>query len=426
MKHTRILAAAAASVAVPAVAAEFGRKNGGAEPDIKAIAQQLSDATNQVKAFAEDAKGRMEKGEELTASAKQAADEALVKFNELSAQMTEVEQKLARHGGDPEREARKSVGQLVTANDDVKSFMERAPSKGSVKVSGIKAVLTSATTDADGSAGDLVVADRQPNIIAPMLRRMTVRDLLMPGRTNGNTVEYPVETGFTNNAAAVAEGNLKPQSELKFDKRQLKIGTIAHWIPASKQILADAPMLQSYIDGRLRYGLAIEEERQLLLGDGTGDNLLGLIPQASAYAPHASLPAGATMIDKLRYAILQAALAECPATGHVLNPIDWANIETTKDDTGRYVIGNPQDGAEPRLWRLPVVETPSMQVDKFLTGGFAMAAQIFDREDVSVEISTEDRDNFVRNLVTILAEARLGLAVFRPEGLIYGDFGNVA
>lgn len=432
MKHPNILAASsAAALAMGAVLApgynpvEFGRKGEGDEPDIKQLSRDLKAATDKVREFAEDAKGRLEKGEQLTASAKQSADEALVKFNELSAQMTEIEQKLARHGGGGSDNERKSVGRLFVEAEDVKAFMERAPSKGSVQF-GTKALITSLTTDALGSAGDLIIPDRQDGIVAPPQRRMTVRDLLTPGRTASNSIQYVQETGFVNNAGTVAEGALKPQSDIKFDLLTKPVATVAHWVQASKQILADAPMLESYIDGRLRYGLAYAEELQLLKGDGTGTNLLGLIPQAVAYNPPLTPPAGTTMIDMLRYAMLQAVLAEYPATGHILNPIDWARIETSKTTDGAYIIGNPADGAEPRLWRLPVVETPAMTVDKFLTGAFKLAAQIFDQEDANVALSTDDRDNFIRNLVTILAEERLGLAVYRPEALVYGDFGNVA
>lgn len=402
---------------------EFGRKgpDDGNEPDVKALARDLKAATDKVKEFAEDAKGRLEKGEELTAAAKQAADEALVKFNELSATMTEIEQKLARRGGPGEVDGRKSVGQQFVEAEAIKAFMDRAPSKGSVSFD-VKALITSLTTDALGSAGDLIVPDRQDGIVAPPERRMTVRDLLTPGRTASNAIQFVQETGFVNNAETVGEGLLKPQSDIKFDLMTRPVATIAHWVQASKQILADAPMLQSYVDGRLRYGLAYAEELQLLKGDGTGTNLLGLIPQAVAYNPPLAIPAGSTMIDQLRYAMLQAVLAEYPATGHILNPIDWARIETMKNDIGEYIIGNAADGASPRLWRLPVVETPAMTVNKFLTGAFKLAAQLFDREDANVQLSTDDRDNFVRNLVTILAEERMGLAVYRPEALIYGDF----
>ncbi|MFC5562073.1 phage major capsid protein [Methylobacterium aerolatum] len=169
--------------------------------------------------------------------------------------------------------------------------------------------------------------------------------------------------------------------------------------------------------------LEFTEEQQLLLGDGTGTNLLGLLPQATAYAaPSGVTVASETRIDRLRLAMLQATLALYPATGHVLNPADWAAIELTKDGQGRYIWANPAGLIGPTLWGLPVAVSLAMPQNTFLTGALRYAAQIFDREDAAVLISTEDRDNFVKNMVTLLAEERLALVVRRPQALIKGTF----
>ncbi|MCF5935903.1 phage major capsid protein, partial [Xanthomonas perforans] len=308
--------------------------------------------------------------------------------------------------------------------DEFKSFAGKTTPRGRVDMT-FQAAITSLTTDADGSAGDLVQTTRVPGVIAPPDRRLTVRDLITPGRMDGNALEYVKETGFTNNAGMVAETAKKPESSLKFDMVSTTAKVIAHYMKASRQILSDASQLASYIDGRLRYGLAFKEEQQLLSGDGTGQNLLGIIPQASAYASPLDI-AGATIIDQVRLAMLQAQLAEFPASGIVMNPIDWARIELLKDTTGRYIIGNPQGTIGATLWNLPVVATAAIAEDKFLTGAFRLGAQVFDRWQARVEVATENEDDFVKNMVTILAEERLALAVYRPEAFIYGDFGNVA
>lgn len=403
---------------------EFGRKDngGGGEPDMKHLAAGLKEATDQVKRFAEDAEKKLKAGELLHGEAKQAADEALVKFNELSARMTDAEQKLSRRGPS-ERPETKTTGQHVMEQEAVKSFLsDRARGKSRVSVE-MKSI-TTVGGGGDGAAGALVEPTRVQGIVAPPERRMTVRDLLTPGRTASNSIQYVQETGFTNNAAAVAEKAQKPESTMTFEEVTAKVATIAHWVQASVQILDDAPQLESYIDGRLRYGLMYVEELELLKGAGTGAHLLGLIPQATAFVAPITV-SGATMIDKVRLGMLQAVLSEYPASGIVMHPSDWARIELTKDSEGRYIIGNPQDGAAPRLWRLPVVETPAIDEDKFLTGAFKLGAQVFDREDANVLLSTEDRDNFIKNMVTIRGEERLALAVYRPQAFIYGDFGNI-
>ena len=170
-----------------------------------------------------------------------------------------------------------------------------------------------------------------------------------------------------------------------------------------------------------RTALGIRNSAQLLAGDGTGQNLLGLIPQATAYAFATYSVAGDTKIDRLRRAILQVRVAEYRASAIVLNPIDWADIQLAKDTTGRYIWSHPAVNNGSNLWGLPVVDTNAMAAGKFMTGAFNMAAQVFDREDAAVEVSTEHQDNVVKNMVTILAEERLALAVYRPESFVYGN-----
>ncbi|MGC0396336.1 phage major capsid protein [Bradyrhizobium sp. USDA 241] len=394
------------------------------EKQITEMAAQLKTAADDVKKSAETTQVELKNLGTTTADTKKAADDALIKHNEISQRMTELEQKMTqlRQGGGPERQ--KTIGEQVTENAEVLDFL-KSGRKGRVSMK-LKAIISSLTTDANGSAGDLIVPQRLAGIITPPQRRMTIRDLITPGRTNSNAIQYVKETGFTNSAATVSEtsGATKPQSEIKFDLMTTSVTTVAHWVKATRQILSDVQQLQSYIDGRLRYGLAYVEEGQLLNGSGTGTDLNGINTQATAYAaPIVPSAAGSlTKIDVIRLAILQAFLAEYPANGIVMHPSDWADIELTKTDVGDYLMANPQGGIEPRLWRLPVVETQAETVDNFLVGAFQLGAQIFDREDASVEISTEDGDNFVKNLVTILAEERLALAVYRPESFVKGTF----
>lgn len=392
-----------------------------AEQMAEDIKKAHSEAFDKVKTIAEEALGKAKTGEAMTASAKEAADEALVKMNELGEQIAGIEQKLARDGGGGGEE-RKSLGQRFVENDGVKAWLESAPTKGKADMK-VKATLTTLTTDADGSVGDGAAPTRLPGMIELPQRRMTVRDLLTPGRMDGNSLEYVQETGFNNNAAPVAEDVAKPSSDIKLDLVSTSAKVIAHWMKASRQALDDVAQLRSIIDQRLLYGLAYAEENQLLNGDGTGQNLSGLITNATAYAAPGGLTA-AQAIDTMRLAMLQAALAEYPATGHIMNPIDWTRIELEKDTTGRYIIGNPQGTLAPTLWGLPVVATQAIAADKFLTGAFRLGAQIFDRWDARVEVGYEN-DDFTKNLVTILGEERLALAVYRPEAFIYGDLGYV-
>ncbi len=402
-----------------------GRSGGGSNKSAAELAAEIKAAheqsLNAVKAIAEEALGKAKSGETLAAGIKEQADEALTKMNGLTEQLAQIEQKLARGGAGGEGEAQKSFGEQFVENEGFKQWAEGSPTKGKSDVR-FKATITSATTNAAGSAGAGVQVTRLPGILEIPQRRLTIRDLLTQGRMDGNSLEYVRETGFTNNAAPVAEGAAKPSSDVQFGLVTTSAKVIAHWMKASRQILDDFSQLRSVIDQRLLYGLAYVEEAQLLNGDGTGQNLHGILPQASEFAvPAGTLtPTPMTSIDTLRIAMLQAALAEYPATGHVLNPIDWAGIELTKDSEGRYIIGNPQGTAQPTMWGLPVVATQAIAAGTFLTGAFRLGAQLFDRWDARVEVGYVN-DDFTKNLVTILAEERLALAVYRPEAFVTGD-----
>lgn len=326
-----------------------------------------------------------------------------------------LDKKFSRpRGGEAEL---KSAGQRVAEDERVRAFLaERRGSTGKIDV---KSITLGNTAVSDWTVQALGQAQRVGLVGLPQAQP-TIRSLLAAGRTSQSAVEYPRMTGFTNAAAPVAELALKPESNMTFDMETAPVRTIAHWIAASKQVMDDTPMLQSLIDTQLRHGLALVEDAQLLLGDGTGQNLHGILPQASAFNA-TGIPAGSTsFVDRVRWAKLQARKAFLPADGIVLNPEDWAKIEMLKDAEGRYLYSAFTSGAEQRLWGLRVVESEAIAAGQFLVGAFGTGAQIWDREDATVEVSTDDRDNFIRNALTIRAEERLALTVYRPNAFITG------
>jgi HK97 family phage major capsid protein len=391
------------------------------ETELKALAVDLKGATDEVKKFAETYEKEMKNLGHATTETKANADKALTAMNEISARLTEIEQKMSRRPGSDGPPELKSLGQHVLDDTTVQALMERKSGMVRVTVE-LKDLYSGPAVWGPGTSvtNSLVLPDRQ-GLLMPPMRQLVVRDLLMPGSTISNAIEYPIETSdpAVTGASVVSEGALKPKTDVAFDLKGVPVRTIAHRTKASRQILDDAPQLRSYVDGRLRYGLKYVEETELLFGDGTGQHLLGIIPQATPYSA-AFAPANAQIIDTLRLAALQATLALYPASGFVLNPIDWAKIELTKDGQQRYLVGDPQSQIAKRLWTLPVVDTPAMTAGHFLSGAFSMGAQIFDRMAVEVMISTEDEDNFSRNMITIRCEERLALAVYRPQAFIYG------
>lgn len=342
----------------------------------------------------------------------QAVQEELTKSG---TRLFDLEQKLTA-GNLDNPETKKSFAEQ-TALDLQKSWDGK--SSGKVDVKSFNKQLGSGA----GSAGALIEPQRNAGILMPGLRRLTIRDLLAQGRISSNSLEYVRENIFTNSAAPVAEGTLKPESNLTFTKETANVKTIAHWIQASRQVMDDAPMLESYVNNRLLFGLALVEEGQLLNGDGTGDNLTGLNNVATAYDATLNVT-GDTRADKIAHAIFQTSESEFEASGIILNPRDWHAIALLKDADGRYIFGGPAAFAAKVMWGLPVVATKAQALGTFTVGGFDLASQVWDRMDATVEVSREDRDNFVKNMLTILCEERLALAHYRPTAIITGPFAT--
>ncbi|QCM10282.1 phage major capsid protein [Agrobacterium tumefaciens] len=386
------------------------------------LGTSLASIKEQVQNLGSDLTEKVRAGADVSAELKEKTDKALSELGDVTTRLGDLEKRAARENEIGENE-QKSLGDLVIDSAEFKAGMLTGASRGSIRVKADRAAITSANTTvgAGRSQGtSLVPGARVPGIFGLPERQLTIRDLVLPGQTASSSIEYVKETGYTNNAAPVAETTAKPYSDLTFDMTSAPVRTIAHLFKASRQILDDAPALRSYIDGRARYGLRFAEENQLLNGSGTGQNIHGLVPQATAFNP-AFTAADETGIDRLRLAVLQVVLAEYPATAFVLNPIDWAKIELTKDAGGNYIIGNPQGSLTPTLWNLPVVSTQAMAAGEFLTGAFSFAAQIFDRMEIEVLLSSENVDDFEKNMFTIRAEERLAFAVYRPESFVTGD-----
>lgn len=399
------------------------------DPTLAEVRKAIAEVSNQLKTRDTEISTNWKKAEDeiknlgkITDETKLALGKAADEGIKVQGRLLDLEQKFAALKELPDRKDFVSVGQKVANDEAVKTFVKNVRPKGHVRV--VMNTITSLDSG-DGGAGDLIVPQRIPGIVELKFRKLTVRDLLPVGRTASNSLEFVQETGFTNAAAPVAEGALKPESTISFDLQTAPVRTIAHYMVASVQILADVPQLQSFIDTRLRVGLRIEEEDQLLAGNGVGQNLLGLIPQATAFDT-ARQRVGDTRIDIVRRAMTQLMIARYQATAVVMHPSDWEEIELTKETgTGAYVWANPRAPLNPTLWGLPVVESTALQEGEFLIGAFDVAAQIWDRQDATVDISTEDEDNFKRNLVTIRGEERIALTVYRPESFIYGDFDSI-
>lgn len=386
---------------------------------IKGLEKDIVGKFDEIAKTTEQANGELKSLGEVSQDTKSKLEKMTEQYDSVYERLQAVEQKGAAIS---KAEGQESIAKQFMQSGAFKDFQEGRTGRARME---IKTAIINAT----GQNQPLVPSDRLGGIATTPNRMLTIRDVLPTSPTSSNLIEFTREASFTNNAGSQISGSpeayenvTKPESAITFSLVNEPVVTLAHFIPASKQVLDDSGSLQSHIDNRLMYGLKLKEETQLLSGTGANHQLNGLITQATAYVNSAS-PNYTNEIDIVRDAIRQAHVAEYRPDFLVLNPADWFDIEIRKVGSGddRYVVGDPNAGLlGPNIWGLPVIVTNSISSGTFLMGS-SMACEIKDREQAAVEMSLEDSTNFQKNMVTLRAEERLALCVYRTEAFLTGS-----
>jgi HK97 family phage major capsid protein len=385
------------------------------------IGQQIETLEKNLKEFADKATNEIKNAGSVSVETKNALDKMGIEQRTLGDRLLALEQ--ARSTPAVGSVEAKSLGEQFAESPQYKGFAAGELPKAKIEVKGrpweVKNIITTTTTDAR-----LTRIDSRPGIVPGAFQQLMIENLLPSTTTSSGMIEFFKEKTFTNNAAEVAEAGTKPESAWTGDLVQLPLTTVAHWIQVTRQLAMDAPALIAYINQRLIYGVNLRVDSQLINGNGTAPNLKGLLASGN-FTAHgytaASLGAGATSLDLIQRVIIDLATAGYMPNAVIMNPADYGNIARLKDTTGQYLMGNPAFGFSSPIWGLTPVVSPSMPADSFLVGAFDVAAMIYNREGVTVEMSEHDRDNFIKNLITIRAERRLALAVEIPAAIRGGD-----
>lgn len=333
--------------------------------------------------------------------------------------------------------SQKSVGQQFIESSEWKGLVDGGALKSDnaqFKTQPFKSEMKAATDviySQAGPGGALITPQYLPGILPLPQKPLLIRDVFSQDTTETDTLSYAAQSAFDNAAAPVAQATslatgAKPQSSITWVRRTTPIEAIATWMAATRRQLMDAGQTRSLIDNQLMLMLRIVEEDQLLNGNGTSPNLRGLLQTAGVQTLDIS-GAGAAKFqnfDALRDAIrlIQTGIARANPDFIAINPIDAATIDEQKDDQHRY-IGNGPFGLGPNmLWNRPRIESESIPSGKALVGAGKVGATVFQREAIAIFASDSHADFFIRNLVAVLGEERLGLAVFFPAAFCYVTF----
>lgn len=388
------------TVVTPATATTPEEKGRLMTTEEKAAIQALLDEGKAIKAKIDGAQGDAN----LTAA-----------IERLTAGMTATPQ-----NGQQAQRVLKSLGAQLVDDPAWRDWVKNGTRSGSAWLS--PAVELQATTldTTSGSGGPLIVTDYQPGIVPLLFKRLVVADLIAPGTTNSNSITYMVESSYTNAAAPVAQGAAKPESTLVFIQRSDLVQKIAHFLPITEEMLEDYPQTQSYVDGRMRLGVQLTEEDQLLNGSGTPPAIQGILNRAGLTAAQARGADNNPDAIFKQITTISTTVFVMP-DGVVINPANWQTIQLMKDANGQYYGSGPfAPAVQATIWGLPAVKTPTIAAGTALVGAFQSSAQIFRKGGLRVEASNSHNDFFQKNLVALRAEERLALAVYRPSA-----FGTV-
>ena len=442
-KHQRLLGEAAAAAKAAREIAEKADSDNGREMTEAERAEfdaKFAEATEK-KAQADVAK----KDAEVLEQAKELA--------ELAGLPDSAKGDLDAQAQDAARETlRKSLGRTVVDSAEFKAMMapfaDRIPEKTRIQSDPIavksfirsKSLFTGAS---DTSGGAFVVAE-QSGIVEMLGRRdFRLRDLVSVRTTGSDTVEFVRQTSHTNNAAETAEattsaaptqdgttgalikaagGGYKPEGAWAFERVTATVRTIAEWVPATKRSLADAGQLEGLINDELRKDIEEREDGQILNGNGSGENITGILNTSGIQTQAFSTDLFTSVRKGLT---LARTVGRVNPNGIVMNPADVEVVDLARTNSGGAgtgsFLGLGPFGIGPRtLWGVPIVESEAMASGNALLGDFSKAV-LWDREQTTVTMTDSHEDFFVRNLVAILAEERVAFGVTRPKAFVNVD-----
>lgn len=387
----------------------------GAAGTLENVMKALDGVDSKITKMAEKAEGEIKTLGKASEDTKTAIENIGIEQRTLADRLLQIEQKSSAQND--QASADESCGAQFVKNAEYAGF-QRKTSRGSMGME-----VKNTVTNAIGNT----YSERRPGIVGGAFREFTIEDLLVSIPTSSNAIDWVRENVFTNSAAEAAEGGQLAQSSTTFAPGTMPVQNVGHFIKITRQLAMDNAALAAYINRRMIYGVNLRVENQLVAGNGTTPNLSGLT-LAGNFTAHGYSAASLTALglsptnrfDLIGKMIGDCAASDYPADVVILNTADWWTMRLSKDSTGEYLLGKPNEVIAPALFGRPVVASNAMTAGSVWTGSLAQAMTLHNREGVMVDLSDSDENNFQLGLVSIRAIRRLALTVERPAAARFG------
>lgn len=338
-------------------------------------------------------------------------------YEAFKAEVTEIALKVLNleTKGSNLSDVHESIGSLLKEKSEELQAMKEK-SGASVQIT-LKAVGTMALST--NTTGQIPQADREAGITRIVRRNPFILELVNVGSIMSNVWEWVEQKNAEGGADMTAEGAKKSQADFDLVVASANVKKVTAFIKVTKEMLDDVELMRSEIDQELTELIQLKIDDQLLNGTGLTVNLNGINTTATTYAAGAFALAIPTpnKWDVLRTAINQVRTNLFEPTHIVLHPTDMTSMELTKATDGQYIMPPFSTADGSTVSGIRIVANTGVAIGSFLVGDFSKAGVRF-KEGLTINVGYEN-DDFTKNLVTILAEARL---VLRVKSNHYGAF----
>jgi HK97 family phage major capsid protein len=375
-------------------------------------------------------------------SALEAIDERIKANIEIEARSAEIDNGMDRFLGIlADRESgdvtdTRSIGERFVNHDGYGQWAKEARGQFVVDFDGVDFRAVTDTTTGTTSGGAFTRAERIARVGQDFFdRRVYLLDLLPHITTNQGAIEYVQDKSpladLANKAVEVSEAGAKPQAGITTAIVTESMATIAAWVNITRQTAADVPQIQSYLDGRLRYSLKRRADGQAVNGDGSSPNIRGL-------AQRTGILTNAPGSSEARYVTIRHSITLMEAQDSVpeiivLNPADAELFDLSNSTSAglHAVMDNDSPGGTSGLaggpsrtaWGLTQVHSNAIASGTALLVD-PMQVAVVDRQQPTAYMTDSHASNFTSNILTLLLELRMGLALFAPYGVLKVTFNG--
>ncbi len=408
--------------------------------DVKKLAQQVAEKRGEMKKIFTDAKIEGSDDLNLTTSQVKDLNDRETELKTLTADyfeakriqdlFTDNERGLAdlkapngsplfagAGSGDPQADQprqQKSMGELLVSSKQYQAG-ERIGLKTTVAGVDVKTVMQTGAGAAGGYPPEVL---RSGRMVYSAQAKPTLIDLVPSGETTQNAYKFMQETVYLNAAAETAEGGQYPEAQLKFAEILLPVQKIAVFIPLTDEQLADQPNLRDIVDNRLGLMLKQRLNRQIVVGDGTGANLVGVLNTPGILNYTKGVGAAENIPDAIYKAMVQVStVGFADASGVWMNPNDFTGVRLLKNSQGTYLYGDPSMMGPETIFGLPVAQHVGIPVGKAIVADWAAFTQLIYRAGVEFEVSNSHADFFTKGQLALRAQFRVCFAVYRPQAV---------